>query len=221
MSLSFNSVGKNYIQGPAALKILENLSLVVKPGEILAIVGESGSGKSTLLSLTAGFDRPTSGEISWDGAGTSAWSDNEWARFRKAHLGFIFQHYHLIPYLSAVENVALPLRLLGRQDFAIEAARLLEQLGLGARLEHLPNQLSGGEKQRVAIARALVHGPALVLADEPTGSLDVKTGEQVLGVLFQILRERRQTALIVTHSQEVASRCDRVLTLKQGRLWSS
>jgi len=221
MSLSFQSVGKIFTQGATPLKILDGLSLDVKPGEILAIVGESGSGKSTLLSLTAGFDKPTAGEISWNGGGTSAWSDDQWARFRKAHLGFVFQHYHLIPYLSADENVALPLRLLGRQDFATESALFLEQLGLGARLQHLPNQMSGGEKQRVAIARALIHRPALVLADEPTGSLDVKTGEQVLGVLFQVLRERRQTALIVTHSQDVAGRCDRVLTLKQGRLWSS
>jgi putative ABC transport system ATP-binding protein len=221
MSLTFNAVGKSFQQGPSQLKILADLSLAVKPGEVLAIVGESGSGKSTLLSLTAGFERPTWGSISWNGEDTDRWNENQWARFRKENLGFVFQHYHLIPYLDAGENVALPLKLLGRPEAVREAKELLTQLGLGQREEHLPSQLSGGEKQRVAIARALIHKPQLVLADEPTGSLDVKTGEHVLGVFFGALRDRRQTAIVVTHSQDVAARCDRVLTLKQGRLWSS
>ncbi|MGZ3722533.1 MAG: ABC transporter ATP-binding protein [Bdellovibrionales bacterium] len=220
MSLKLSGVGKSFQQGASALKIITDLNLEMQSGEILAVVGESGSGKSTLLSLIAGFEKPDAGEISWNGAATRSWSDDDWARFRKENLGFVFQHYHLIPYLSASENVALPLRLLGREDFAAQTAELLAQLGMSDRGHHLPAQLSGGERQRVAIARALIHRPSLVLADEPTGSLDVKTGDQVLQVLFGILRERKQTAMVVTHSQEVAARCDRVLTLKQGKLWS-
>jgi len=221
MSLSFKNVAKSFYQGSTELRILQDLSLTLSPGEILAIVGESGSGKSTLLSLTAGFEKPSTGEISWDGSSTLNWNDSRWATFRKTNLGFIFQHYHLLPYLTAQENVALPMRLLGSKQAEAEAEQLLAQLGMSARAHHLPAQLSGGERQRVAIARALVHRPQLILADEPTGSLDVKTGEQVLQVLFGALRERRQTAMVVTHSHDVASRCDRVLTLRQGKLWSS
>jgi putative ABC transport system ATP-binding protein len=219
MSLSFTQVGKSYHQGETELKIISDLSLKIEPGEILAVVGESGSGKSTLLSLAAGFEKPVSGHIEWDGQSTAEWTADHWARFRKENLGFVFQHYHLIPYLTATENVELPLRLLGQADFAGPAESLLSRLGMDQRGHHLPSQLSGGERQRAAIARALIHKPRLVLADEPTGSLDVKTGDQVLQVLFGVLRERKQTAMVVTHSQEVAARCDRVLALRKGRLW--
>ena len=221
MSLTLDRVGKSFQQGEVPLRILVDLSLAVRPGEILAIVGESGSGKSTLLSLIAGFEQPDDGEVRWSDDPTRTWSDQRWSQFRKANLGFVFQNYHLIPYLTAAENIALPMRLLGRAGAEDAAANWCERLGISARQAHLPHQLSGGERQRVAIARALVHRPELVLADEPTGSLDIKTGEQVLQILFDTLHELKQTALVVTHSQDVARRCDRVLTLRQGRLWST
>ncbi|MGE3684478.1 MAG: ABC transporter ATP-binding protein [Bdellovibrionales bacterium] len=219
-ALCLTEVSKSFRQGDTQLKVLDGLSLQLHAGEVVAVVGESGSGKSTLLSLLAGFDSPDQGDIHWDKESTATWSDQRWAEFRKRSMGFVFQNYHLIPYLTALENAALPLRLLRTAANADhEAAALLTQLGLGARLDHLPNQLSGGECQRTAIARATVHHPRLILADEPTGSLDSQTGHTVLAVLFRLLRERRQTALIVTHSQDVAARCDRVLHLRQGRLW--
>lgn len=214
MSLELRDINKSFSGGE--LKILGGLDLSLKPGEILAVVGESGSGKSTLLSIVAGFEAPDSGEVLWDGVSTGGWSEDRWAAFRKENLGFVFQSYHLIPYLTAQENIALPLRLLGRPVGG--AQKWLQQLGLEARAGHLPAQLSGGEQQRVAIGRALVHRPRLVLADEPTGSLDVRTGTQVLDLLFGVLREAKQTAMLVTHSQDVAARCDRVLALRQGRL---
>lgn len=223
MTLSLNALAKSFRQGDTELKILENLDLNLRESEIVAVIGESGSGKSTLLSLLAGFETPDRGTLSWNGDPTNQWSEGQWSEFRKRSLGFVFQNYHLIPYLNALENVALPLRLTGQEgEKASTAAKnLLTQLGLGQRVDHLPNQMSGGECQRVAIARALVHKPSLVLADEPTGSLDARTGQTVLDLLFSLLTELKQTALIVTHSSEVASRCHRVLTLRQGKLWPS
>ncbi len=223
MTLSLNSLAKSFRQGDTELKILENLDLNLRQSEIVAVIGESGSGKSTLLSLLAGFETPDRGTLSWNGDATHQWNEEQWSDFRKRSLGFVFQNYHLIPYLNALENVALPLRLNGQagEPASIAAKNLLTQLGLGQRVDHLPNQMSGGECQRVAIARALVHKPSLVLADEPTGSLDARTGQAVLDLLFSLLTELKQTALIVTHSSEVAARCHRVLTLRQGKLWPS
>lgn len=223
MSLTLDRIQKSFAQGNSRLKILEDCSLDLKSGEIAAVLGESGSGKSTLLSLIAGFDRPDGGDLLWNGQSTAGWSDDRWSEFRRKGLGFVFQDYYLIPYLTAEENVTLPLKILNSTSEAghVAAADLLRQLGLGERRTHLPAQLSGGECQRVGIARALIHRPGLILADEPTGSLDAKTGEQVSDLLFGLLRELKQTALIVTHSAEVAKRCDRVLTLRQGRLWPS
>ena len=219
MKVRLNGVGKSFAQGEQRLKILSDLSLDLNSGEVVAIIGASGSGKSTLLSLLAGFDVPDAGEIIWGDRSTQNWSESEWARFRREGLGFVFQHYHLIPYLTAEENVALPLRLLGQPDGERRAREKLDELGLGARARHLPRQLSGGESQRVAIARALIHTPGLILADEPTGSLDVQTGESVLDLFFAQLAGRKQTALIVTHAPDVARRCDRTLRLAEGRLW--
>jgi putative ABC transport system ATP-binding protein len=223
MTLSLNSLAKSFRQGDTELKILEDLDLNLRQSEIVAVIGESGSGKSTLLSLLAGFETPDRGTLSWNGDVTNQWSEGQWSEFRKRSLGFVFQNYHLIPYLNALENVALPLRLNGQggEQASASAKALLTQLGLGLRVDHLPNQMSGGECQRVAIARALVLKPSLVLADEPTGSLDARTGQTVLDLMFSLLKELKQTALIVTHSGEVAARCDRVLTLRQGKLWPS
>ncbi len=223
MTLELRGLSKSYRQGDTELKILEDLDLQLHEGEVVAIVGESGSGKSTLLSLLAGFTSADHGEILWNRDSTREWSEDRWSKFRKKSLGFVFQNYHLIPYLDARENVALPLRLLREEGFKADdlAEKLLARLGLQSRLTHLPAQLSGGESQRVAIARALVHSPSLILADEPTGSLDSATGQQVLDLLFSLLGGGKQTALIVTHSQEVAARCHRVLTLRQGKLWPS
>lgn len=217
MTLKLEKIAKSFHQSGTELRILENLELNLVAGEIVAVVGQSGSGKSTLLSLLAGFEQPDSGDIAWDGESTRSWNEERWASFRRESLGFVFQNYHLIPYLTAGENVALPLRLKGLPASGADA--LLGKLGLENRLTHLPTQLSGGESQRVAIARALIHKPRLVLADEPTGSLDARTGVQVLDLLFDLLRSAKQTALIVTHSQEVAAKCDRILTLRQGKLW--
>ncbi len=218
MKIELNAITKNYKQGESRLQILKDLNLTVESGEIVAIIGESGSGKSTLLSLLAGFDRPDSGEIKWTGESTKSWDEARWARFRRKNMGFVFQNYYLIPYLTALENVALPLRMLGHSDPEAKAMEKLKQLGLAQRSQHLPSQLSGGECQRVAIGRAVIHDPELLLADEPTGSLDHKTGVNVLDLLFQQLNERRQTAILVTHSQEVASRCKRIYSLQEGRL---
>lgn len=221
MRLALNGVAKSFAQGDGALPILRDLGLELGAREIVAVIGESGSGKSTLLSLLAGFEPVDAGEIKWQGELISGWDESRWADFRRRRLGFVFQNYYLIPYLTALENVALPLRLLGHADPETPARERLGELGLAKRFDHLPHQLSGGESQRVAIARALVHGPELLLADEPTGSLDANTGTSVLDLLFDQLGKRDVSALIVTHSREVAERCDRILTLKQGRLWST
>lgn len=221
MKLELKALNKSFLQGGQKLSILNDLELQLAEGEIIAVIGESGSGKSTLLSLVAGFEPPDDGDLRWNQNSSLRWSEKEWAEFRKKHLGFVFQNYYLIPYLTALENAALPLRLLNDPTCEEKAREALTDLGLKHRLDHLPSQMSGGECQRVGIARALIHKPELVLADEPTGSLDSKTGEQVLNSLFGLLKQRRQTALIVTHSREVAERCDRILTLRQGKLWPS
>ena len=219
MILRLDKLEKSFYQGTNQLSILRSLDLSMAPGEVVAVIGESGSGKSTLLSLLAGFEQPDAGLIEIEGRPATNWSQDEWAQFRKQRMGFVFQNYYLIPYLTALENVALPLRLLGRDNVEAEAERLLQSLGLGGRLHHFPSQLSGGECQRVSMARALIHSPALVLADEPTGSLDEKTGTLVLDLLFKLLKERRQSALVVTHSGDVAKRCDRIVQMREGRLW--
>ena len=219
MIIQLSSLKKTHGEHDNRLLILSGLDLELRRGEVVAIVGESGTGKSTLLSLLAGFDRPDAGQVLWQGQNAGLWTDKEWAIFRRKNLGFVFQNYHLIPYLTAQENVALPLRLLNNSSADLAAKKMLEELGLKNRDHHLPAQLSGGESQRVAIGRALIHRPELVLADEPTGSLDAKTGGLVLGKMFELFAERQQSALIVTHSQEVADRCHRRLRLKDGRLW--
>ena len=199
------------------LTILDGISLDIAPGERVAIVGSSGSGKTTLLSLLAGLDLPSRGEVWLDGVPIHAADEDARAAVRAAAVGFVFQNFQLMPAMSALDNVALPLELQGRPG--TEAARaLLQQVGLGERLHHLPRQLSGGEQQRVAIARAFVAKPRILFADEPTGNLDRRTGVAIEDLLFDIDSARSTTVVIVTHDERLAARCDRQLRLEAGRL---
>jgi len=200
------------------LTILRDVEFDVMPGEAVAIVGASGSGKSTLLGLLAGLDAPSSGNVHL--AGTDLFSLDEDARaaLRGQLLGFVFQSFQLLPALSALENVMLPLELAGREDASARAKDILARVGLAQRLKHYPKQLSGGEQQRVALARAFVTGPRLLLADEPTGNLDARTGAEVIDLLFELNRERGTTLVLVTHDDALASRCGRRLRLAAGEL---
>jgi putative ABC transport system ATP-binding protein len=190
----------------------------IKSGEIVAVVGQSGSGKSTLLSLLAGLDRPEEGHIIIRGQDIVSLSEQQMTSFRAKNIGIVFQHFHLMPHLTALENVMLPLEILGEEQIEARAREILGLMGLGHREEHFPSQLSGGESQRVAIARALVVQPQFLLADEPSGSLDSETGEKVMDVFFDVVRQKKMTTVLVTHSEPLARRCDRILTLKNGLL---
>jgi len=211
-------VSKSFDTLAGPIDVLCDIAFEVERGETVAIVGESGSGKSTLLSLLAGLDIPTRGTIRVDGSDLGQMSERELARFRASALGIVFQQFHLMSGLTALENVALPLELQGVSDAPERAAAALTQVGLAARSGHLPAKLSGGECQRVAIARALVVQPALLLADEPSGSLDARTGRVVTDLLFDLVGRRGATLLLVTHSEQLASACDRCLELVSGRL---
>jgi putative ABC transport system ATP-binding protein len=201
---------------------LDSVNLHVEKGDLVAIVGPSGSGKSTLLNLIGGLDRPSSGTISIDGEDLSTLSDDGLTRVRRDKIGFIFQFFNLLPTLSAFDNVALPMRLQRRPaaEARETAEKFLDLVGLGKRAEHLPDELSGGECQRVAIARALVMAPRVLLADEPTGNLDTKTGSEILELLDRINREVGSTLVMVTHDAEAAAACHRILSLKDGMLIS-
>lgn len=219
MSLKIEALRKQYHQGSETLEILKGVSAEFKLGETVAIVGQSGSGKSTLLSLLAGLDRPSSGDVIVDGQSLNQLSEEEMTHFRGERIGIVFQQFHLLPHLTALENVMIPLEILKPgPDVRDKALKLLKQVDLGHRANHLPSQLSGGECQRVAIARALVVEPRLLLADEPSGNLDPTTGEKVMGLFFDVVRKAQVTGLLVTHSRELAARCDRVLELKNGVL---
>ncbi len=200
------------------LVILADASLSIGAGESVAISGPSGSGKSTLLGLLAGLDNPSQGRVLLDGIDLGALGEDDRASLRARKLGFVFQSFQLLPMLTALENVMLPLELAGRSDARERASEVLSRVGLGERLQHTPLQLSGGEQQRVAIARAFAVGPSLLLADEPTGNLDPHTGERVIQLLFDLNREQGTTLVLVTHDRELAARCDRVLSLRDGRL---
>ncbi|CAG1002072.1 sulfonate transport system ATP-binding protein [Burkholderiales bacterium] len=201
--------------GPPPRPLFSGLDLSVAPGEIVAILGESGSGKSTLLNLIAGLDRPDAGSVVVDGAELSVLDDDARTRFRRERLGFVFQAFHVLPYLPVARNVALPLALNGVPDAAGDArvASLLDAVGLGDRAASMPRELSGGELQRVAIARALVHAPAVVLADEPTGNLDPRTAASIVALLRDTLKARGATGVLATHSHAAAAIADRVLVL--------
>jgi putative ABC transport system ATP-binding protein len=200
------------------LTILDDVSFEVAAGEAVAIVGVSGSGKSTLLGLLAGLDTPTSGDVRIDGRSLYALDEDGRAALRARLVGFVFQSFQLLPAMTALENVMLPLELAGDIEALDAAVAILERVGLRDRLHHYPKQLSGGEQQRVAIARAFVRSPALLLADEPTGNLDAATGEQVIDLMFALNREKRTTLVLVTHDESLSRRCERVLRLSGGRL---
>ncbi|MET0982907.1 MAG: ATP-binding cassette domain-containing protein [Telluria sp.] len=199
-------------------EILRTAGRGVRAGETLAIVGASGSGKSTLLGILAGLDTPTAGSVSLHGSDLLRMDEDGRAAFRQRHLGFVFQSFQLLPHFDALENVMLPLELRGERDARERAMRMLERVGLSARLRHYPKYLSGGEQQRVALARAFVTEPPLLLADEPTGSLDAASGVAVIDLMFELNRERGSTLVLVTHDSSVAARCARSVTMNAGRL---
>jgi len=202
------------------LTILDDVSLAVRAGESVAVVGASGAGKSTLLALLAGLDEPSAGEVWLDGVELSALDEDGRAAARARHVGFVFQSFHLVPSLTALENVMLPLELAGRPDARQAAREVLGKVGLGGRLGHYPRQLSGGEQQRVAIARAFVTSPAVLFADEPTGNLDTATGARVVQLLFDLNEASGTTLVLVTHDRDLAARCDRLIEIDAGRLVS-
>ncbi len=211
-------LSKRVADASGELTILHSVDFTVQPAETLALVGASGSGKSTLLGLLAGLDTPSSGTVKLDGTDIFALDEDGRAAFRKAKLGFVFQSFQLLPHLSALENVMLPLELRGDADARAKASSMLGRVGLESRLRHYPKYLSGGEQQRVALARAFVTEPPLLFADEPTGSLDAATGESVIQLMFELNRERGSTLVLVTHDPAMAARCGRTLTIAAGRL---
>ncbi len=218
--LSVTSLSKSYRAGREAIHVLRELDLCVEVGEMVAIVGASGVGKSTLLHVLGGLDGADGGEIRIDGVSLTALDDAARVAFRNARVGFVFQFHHLLPEFSALENAEMPMRIARRPvaEGRAAAEALLRRVGLGERLAHRPGTLSGGEQQRVAIARALVMSPSLLLADEPTGDLDEHTAGALHDLLREIHRERRLTSVIATHNTRLASACDRVLRLEEGRL---
>lgn len=215
--LKVSGVSKSYFQGEREVPVLKDLNLEVQEGETVAIVGPSGSGKSTLLGLLAGLDRPSSGTLSIKGQDLARLSLSELATFRARHIGIVFQQFHLLPHLTALENVELPLQIQGKTSSSSLAKELLNQVGLSHRLDHFPSEMSGGENQRVALARALVVEPSIVLADEPSGNLDEATSETVMNLLFELVKRHKSTLLLVTHNLELAERCGRQMNLKGGR----
>ncbi len=214
------SLSMRLASGGRAVDVLTDVSLEVPAGQFLAIAGPSGSGKSTLLGLIAGLDRPTAGRIEVDGVVVTELGEDALARFRRDHVGYVFQSFHLVPTLTALENVAVPLELGGDADAEARARALLAEVGLAERAHHYPVQLSGGEQQRVAVARALARRPPLLLADEPTGNLDSATGKQIIDLLVGANRRLGRTLVLVTHDPALAGHADRVITLRDGRIVS-
>jgi putative ABC transport system ATP-binding protein len=219
-AVELQHVTKSYREGEAERMVLRDVSVTIAGGEIAVLVGRSGSGKSTLLNLVAGIDQPTAGTVAVNGTDLTALDEQGRTRFRRRHIGFVFQFFNLIPLLTVEENLLLPLDLNGRADAGgVARARvLLERVGLADRGDSFPERLSGGEQQRVAIARALIHDPALILADEPTGNLDADTAADVLDLLDTLAREAGRTVLMATHSREVVGVADRIFAIQRGAL---
>ncbi len=219
-AVELERISKTYREGDSDRAVLRDISVTIEPGEIAVLVGRSGSGKSTLLNLIAGIDRPASGRVLVDGTDLTALGEDARTRFRRRRIGFVFQFFNLIPLLTVEENLLLPLDLNGGLDAAgrARARALLDRVGLSGRAASLPERLSGGEQQRVAIARALVHDPTLILADEPTGTLDAETAAAVLELLDTLARESGKTVIMVTHSREVIGLADRIFAVQRGQL---
>jgi len=218
MMVQVRDVVMRLASGGRPVTILDHVTLDVPAGQVVAVTGPSGSGKSTLLGLIAGLDRPTEGSIVVDGVDITALPEDDLARLRRDRIGFVFQSYHLIPTLTALENVAVPLELAGHPDALARAASLLDAVGLGARGHHYPAQLSGGEQQRVALARAVALRPRLLLADEPTGNLDSATGAEIIELLLALNRDQGSTLVLVTHDEALARTAERVVALRDGRI---
>jgi putative ABC transport system ATP-binding protein len=220
MILDVRNLKKSFRQGETEITVIRDLGLSVTKGETLAILGKSGSGKSTLLSLLSGLDSPDSGEVILEGTDIARMPEETLRLIRNEKIGIVFQQFHLFPELTALENAAIPLDLRRDPDAEKKARAALDSVGLSHRLSHTPDRLSGGEKQRVEIPRAFVGEPAILLADEPSGNLDAKTGEEVMDLLFARVRERAMTLILVTHDEALASRCDRRVTLEAGSIVS-
>ncbi len=216
--LAARGIGKTVTSGDSELVILREIDLEITSGESVAIVGASGSGKSTLLAILAGLDRPSAGTVELEGQDLFSLDEDARALLRGRLVGFVFQSFQLLPGYTALENVMLPLELTGKEDAEREATGILKRVGLGERLHHYPKHLSGGEQQRVALARAFVVRPRLLLADEPTGSLDAASGTEVIRLLFEMNREYGTTLVLVTHDEPLAARCGRVVRLAAGRM---
>jgi putative ABC transport system ATP-binding protein len=216
--LSARGIGKTVKSGDSDLVILREIDLEVTPGEAVAVVGASGSGKSTLLGILAGLDTPSAGEVRIEGRELFALDEDQRAELRGRSVGFVFQSFQLLPALTALENVMLPLELSQNRDAEALSVDMLRRVGLGERLQHYPKHLSGGEQQRVALARAFVVRPKLLFADEPTGSLDAESGAAVIRLLFDMNREYGTTLVLVTHDEQLAERCQRVVRLAAGRI---
>lgn len=218
--LRAKKVSKSFRQGELTIPVLSDLDLQLKKRETLAILGESGSGKSTLLSLLAGLDSPSSGNIEVDGQNISVMDEDKLARFRARRIGIVFQQYHLLSHLTALENISLSLEISRDPDATKKAESALEKVGLAHRRTHFPHQMSGGEAQRVAIARALIVEPSILLLDEPSGNLDTATGRKVMDLMFGLVESLHMTSVLVTHSEDLAKQCARRLNLVKGRLSS-
>ena len=218
--LEAQNISKQVSSPEGSLTILSGVSFAVDAGESVAVVGASGAGKSTLLALLAGLDLPSEGYVELNGVNLSELDEDGRALVRAEHVGFVFQSFHLVPSLNALENVMLPLELAGKTDARAAARAIIDQVGLSERWSHYPAQLSGGEKQRVAIARAFAAEPAVLFADEPTGNLDTRTGSNIMELMFELNRNSSTTLILVTHDNNLAERCDRVIVLDSGKLIS-
>jgi putative ABC transport system ATP-binding protein len=216
--LKTSKLKKYYGTGPNLVRALDGVSLNVEPGEFVAIVGTSGSGKSTLLHMLGGLDSPTSGDVIVDGKELSKMNDDQLTIFRRRNIGFVFQSYNLVPILNVYENIVLPIELDGEKPDKGFIDKVVRMLGLTEKCNNLPNSLSGGQQQRVAIARALATKPAIILADEPTGNLDSKTSQEVLGLFKMTSQQFRQTIVMITHNNEIAQLADRIIRIEDGRI---
>lgn len=216
MILSVSNISKYFDQGETTIKALDDITFELSKSDSLAIIGPSGSGKTTLLSLLAGLDSPTKGEITISNQKITELNEKELTLFRSKNIGIVFQQFHLMPHLTALENVSLPLEIIGENNVNEKALTILKQVGLGNRADHFSHQLSGGENQRVAIARALVTRPKIILADEPSGNLDTETGIKVMDLLFNLTKEADSALILITHDLQLANRCSRKLSIKGG-----